>query len=178
MYPQFPWCNYFIYKSCFKNSRGQFFQRNANWKYFINYYLYSILSNVSIFYCQYSKEASIWQTWEYAASRRSRWRYKVIFSIFPSSIEYFKSSVCDPFTGGVDSGKSTIHGQMQLYIEFKPSLGSLSPCHHKHIATRTIYPPAWDLPRYTHKQKEKHNKNKRGTIWEEEGSQQVWESYE
>ena len=143
-----------------------------------NVVLYSILSNVSIFYCQYSKEASIWQTWEYAASRRSRWRYKVIFSIFPSSIEYFKSSVCDPFTGGVDSGKSTIHGQMQLYIEFKPSLGSLSPCHHKHIATRTIYPPAWDLPRYTHKQKEKHNKNKRGTIWEEEGSQQVWESYE
>ena len=123
---------------CLKNSRGQFFQRNANWKYFINYYLYSILSKVSIFYCQYSKQASIWQTWEYAASRRSRWRYKVIFSIFPSSIEYFKSSVCDPFTGGVDSGKSTIHGQMQLYIEFKPSLGSLSPCHHKHIATRTI----------------------------------------
>jgi hypothetical protein len=47
-----------------------------------------------------------------------------------------------------------------------------------HIATKTIGPPAGGLPRYTHKGKEKHHKNKRWTIWEEEGSQQEWENYE
>ena len=38
------------------------------------------------------------------------------FQFFPISIEYFKSGVCDPLTGEVDSGKRAIQGQMLLYV--------------------------------------------------------------
>ena len=38
------------------------------------------------------------------------------FQFYPISIEYFKSGVCDPLTGEVDSGKRAIQGQMLLYV--------------------------------------------------------------
>ena len=38
------------------------------------------------------------------------------FQFYPISTEYFKSGVCDPLTGEVDSGKRAIQGQMLLYM--------------------------------------------------------------
>jgi hypothetical protein len=51
------------------------------------------------------------------------WGY--IFFFFATSIVYFKSSVCDPFTGEVDSGRSAIQGKDTAIYLVQAQLGDL-----------------------------------------------------